>query len=189
LNESATAASNANEPNSDGFLSILALNYCHNSLYKIIEYNDRIILDDEYNNIISNINLTKIPDQETIQVVLRLMDALTKFKLSENEKEHLNKIYEKRAEKALYDGLRFSVHSVKDGAVSAIQLNWAKAAASAANIKDVYRDYRDQMATYRLELEERIWQLESEALVEINELNKLCPPLGKLYKVNESLGF
>mgnify|MGYP000072853877 CR=1 FL=1 len=43
---------------------IMALNYCNFSLLTIIEYNDRIILDQEYNNIINRINLSLIKDEE-----------------------------------------------------------------------------------------------------------------------------
>jgi hypothetical protein len=54
---------------SEAFSSILALNYCHFSLAKIISYNDRIVLDEEYNNIINNINLSKIHDEEILSII------------------------------------------------------------------------------------------------------------------------
>ena len=89
----------------DAFLAILALNYCHFSLYKIIEYNDRIVLDEEYDIIINNINLTKINDPELIVILKELMDVLTQFKLDERSKEKLLRQYEKNVEGALYSAM------------------------------------------------------------------------------------
>ena len=35
----------------DALQAMLALNYCHMSLVKILAYEDRVVLDEEYNNI------------------------------------------------------------------------------------------------------------------------------------------
>ena len=160
------------KPDDNGFLSILALNYCHNSLYNIIEYNDRIVLDDEYNNIISNINLTKIPYNETIQVIKQLMDILTEFKLSEKEKDKLYAIYEKQGEKALTESIKPVITVASTVGVALAAQQYTTAAKSALELKDVYTDYREKMDVYKQDLDDAIWILEKEALHQINEMNK-----------------
>ncbi len=65
----------------------MTLNYLHGSLNKIVLYNDKIVLEEEYNNIINNLNLTVIEDPELVHVITYLMDTLTQFRLSEMDRE------------------------------------------------------------------------------------------------------
>ena len=54
-------SSGANNPNEEDVLkTILALNYCQIAVCSIISYNDKIILEKEYDNIINNIDFTVI---------------------------------------------------------------------------------------------------------------------------------
>ena len=82
------SGSYAKQPDS-ALETAVALNYCHMSLYKIIQYNDRIVLDEEYSEIINNINLTKIKDEEIIELLRSLMDTISQFKLNEGDKKIL----------------------------------------------------------------------------------------------------
>ncbi len=156
----------------DAFLAILALNYCHFSLYKIIEYNDRIVLDEEYNNIINNINLTKINDAELIVILKELMDVLTQFKLDERSKEKLLKQYEKNVEKALYSMMSTMASNGWEVAKGAGTQNWGACAVSLAQAGTAYMDYRNSIEAYRDVLDEAVWQLEGGAIERINESNK-----------------
>jgi hypothetical protein len=182
----------------DAFLAILAMNYCHLSLAKIISYNDRIILDEEYNNIINNIKLSKIKDREVMSIITSLMDTLTKFKLDERSKEKLNNIYEKKVEKALYSvAANGSVDAFKSGKTAvtsalstaaaiggaaggstlmagpaSIPIALAASGAALVSIGNAYRNYRNITEEYRKELGEQVWQLETSAISEINEINK-----------------
>ena len=91
--------------------AMLALNYCHLSLVKILAYEDRIILHEEYDNIINNINLAMIDDEEIITVLKHLMDTLTEFKLAETEKELFVNAYNKKVSTAFYEALANSATS------------------------------------------------------------------------------
>ena len=53
--------------------SILIINYLTASLVKISTYNDWLMLDQEYNNIINNINLRRIHDEEAINQIKQMM--------------------------------------------------------------------------------------------------------------------
>ncbi|MBD3668520.1 MAG: hypothetical protein HUJ16_11195 [Kangiella sp.] len=48
------------EQNDDARKAAIILNHLHGSLNKIVTYNDKIILEQEYDNIINNIDLTTI---------------------------------------------------------------------------------------------------------------------------------
>ena len=60
--------------NDNAMRAMLALNYCHMALVNILAYEDRIILDEEYNNIINNISLSAIQDEEVVTILKQLMD-------------------------------------------------------------------------------------------------------------------
>ena len=164
------------EEEDDAFLAILALNYCHLSLVKIIEYNDRVVLDEEYNNIINNINLSKIKDRELIDILKKLMDVLTQFKLDERSKEELFKQYEKNVEGALYSALGKNDNSLMTSVMRAGPAAPIVAAATGAvvliNIGSAYANYRNAIAAYREALDEEVWKLESKAIARVNEINK-----------------
>jgi len=184
-------------PEEDAFLSILALNYCHLSLVKIIEYNDRVVLDEEYSNIINNINLSKIKDRELIDILKKLMDVLTQFKLDERSKEKLLKQYEKNVEGTLYSALkeggdvnlnmsdvanivaRQASTAATAGAGAAVLSGPAAPMVAAATgaiilvqVGSAYVNYRNALAAYREALDESVWKLESAAITRINEINK-----------------
>jgi len=92
--------------------AMLALNYCHMSLVKILAYEDRIVLDEEYNNIINNINLTAIQDEEILILLQNLMDTLTTYKLAETDKEILVKEYNKRVATTSYATLNLAFKNI-----------------------------------------------------------------------------
>ena len=186
------------DENDDAFLAILALNYCHLSLVKIIEYNDRVVLDEEYNNIINNINLSKIKDRELIDILKKLMDVLTQFKLDERSKEKLLKQYEKNVEGTLYSALKeggdVNLNMSDVANIVARQASTAATAGAGATmlsgpaapmvaaatgaiilvqVGSAYVNYRNALTAYREALDESVWKLESEAITRINEINKI----------------
>ena len=88
--------------NDNAMRAMLALNYCHMALVNILAYEDRIILDEEYNNIINNISLSAIQDEEVVTILKQLMDTLITFKLTEEQTARLLKIYNQQVVNAVY---------------------------------------------------------------------------------------
>ncbi len=88
--------------NDDAMRAMLALNYCHMALVNILTYEDRIILDEEYNNIINNISLSAIQDEEVLTILKQLMDTLMTFKLTEEQTARLLKIYDQQVVNSVY---------------------------------------------------------------------------------------
>ena len=83
--------------------TIVALNDLHYSLYKITSYNNKIILYEEYNNIINNLNLRYIKDKEIVVLIKRIMNTLTGFQITEDEKEYLQKEYQNKLDTSIED--------------------------------------------------------------------------------------
>jgi len=150
----------------DAFEVALALNYCHMSLYKIIQYNDRIVLDEEYNEIINNINLTKIKDEEIIDLLKSLMDTISHFKLNEGDKELLYAEYENQISNAFYS----SFSSVATIPVSGNP--YVIAATTLVNVGSAYANYRNNMELYKRQLKKSTWELDKKVINTINDVRK-----------------
>ncbi|MCX5757248.1 MAG: hypothetical protein NTU83_01820 [Candidatus Hydrogenedentes bacterium] len=81
----------------------MLLNYCRESLYKIVEYNDRAVLDEEYGKLVNNIDITRIQDDEAAQLIESLLIELNALKLTETEKQYLMDAYNKRIQNGVLD--------------------------------------------------------------------------------------
>jgi len=146
----------------------LALNYCHASLCKIISYNDRIVLEEEYSNIINNINLTKIQDEEVINLLKGLMDTISFFKLAEGDKERFFKEYERQVANALYSSFSGVTNIIYTGGANP----YTMAATLLVQIGGAYGNYRNNMETYRKNLDEKLWKLEKDTIIQLNDNRK-----------------
>ena len=149
-------------------LSALALNYCRNSLVKIQSYNDRIVLDEEYNNIINNIDLSKIRDEEIIELLEELMDTLSFYKLKEGDEKRLVAKYEKKVADAFYSSFSGVTNIIYVGGGNP----YAMAAAAVTQIGGAYANYRNNLVEYREELDDELWKLEKEAIEQLNDIQK-----------------
>ena len=161
---------------SNSLKSIIALNYCTFSLSKIEKYNDRIVLDEEYTNIINSINLKNIPEQKIIDIIKQLMDTMTSFRLSEMEKEKLFREYEKVQQKAVMD-IFVSLGGAVPGSLSLVALANPVSAglgvlAAGRSVYSTYSDYQRLTTTSKERLDEHSWNMTKDAIHAINELNK-----------------
>jgi tetratricopeptide (TPR) repeat protein len=72
----------------------IILNYAHSALHKITSAQDSVILEEQYNDVLNNIDLTQINDRETVQVLRSLLVSLKSYKLKNQEVEMLEEHYE-----------------------------------------------------------------------------------------------
>ena len=96
--ENKTIASHNKPINENALLSALALNYCRQSIAKVLNYNDKMVLDEEYNTIINKIDLSKIQDLEVISLITELMDFMVEYKIREENKKRIIKKYENKSQ-------------------------------------------------------------------------------------------
>lgn len=74
---------------------IVALNYLSSTLFKLRHDNNKIALQQAYDEIFNNINLKRLPSNETLNKTKALMDQLTDMLLTEKIKEEIE---QKRSE-------------------------------------------------------------------------------------------
>ncbi len=151
----------------DALATAVALNYCHMSLYRIVAFNDRVVLDEEYGEIINNINLSKIRDEEILSLLKTLMDTISDFKLNEGDRGFLMKEYEQQVRRALYT----SFSEVKD-AVAGSTTPYMAAAKALVKVGSLYSNYRNNVAAYRRTLDKSVWELDKKAVLRVNEARK-----------------
>lgn len=167
-----------------GDQNVRALNHFNASLYKIAHFNNKAVLDEEYDTIVNDLDLSAIGDQKLITIIQSLMDALTGLRISEAERAKMQKAYEqlqqdillemmksggtrlgKSAAKGALEGIAEGPMVALAGAVANVMADMPSIAASAI------RPY-EEMQERRLALENFEWELDKEKLRQLNELNK-----------------
>lgn len=144
-----------------------ALNQIAVSLTHIITYNDKVVLDQEYNTIINNLNLNKIPDADIISLLQELMDLLTSSKIQDHERAALSRSYEKNVQNELKKRLRKRILETD------LLLNPYMGVLNAVlNVGSFYFNYRDRMDDYKKEREEAAWKIEAATLQGLNNFYK-----------------
>ncbi|MEA3316268.1 MAG: hypothetical protein U9Q30_10450 [Campylobacterota bacterium] len=142
----------------------MALNHMHASLNKIVLYNDKIVLEEEYNNIINNLNLTVIKDSEIVNVITYLMDTLTSFKLTEMEKEQFQREYQEKLDNAISGALMGL--SVSGTTPQQMALSLVMSAGSA------YMTYKEGQKSAKKGFDKNKWGLKKDTISELNEIRK-----------------
>jgi hypothetical protein len=144
--------------------AVMALNYMHASLNKIITYNDKIILEDEYDNIINNLKLTDIEDRVIVDVITTLMDTLTDHKLSEMDKSQFQNEYDQK----LDDSLGNAFSSVNADGYTPFEM----AGNVLLSLGSAYFEYQSIQDSVKKELDKSMWKLKKETIETLNSIRK-----------------
>ena len=76
------------------------------SISQIVEYNDLNVLEQEYNNIINNLNLENIPkDEALLEVIQAIMDEITNLRMDEGDRVIADKQYQQRLKNAVWNAI------------------------------------------------------------------------------------
>lgn len=143
------------------------LNLIAVSLTHIMTYNDKVILDQEYNMVINNLNLSNIPDADLISLLQELMDLLTSSKINDYDREYLLKKFDKNVQNELkteVTSLVFDTDIVTNPYTTVLTAFLATGS--------FYFNYRSQMDAYVKEKEEGKWTIESKTMKELNNFYK-----------------
>jgi len=163
------------ESQTPAYRTALALNYAHASLYTITDYNDRVVLSQEYNDILSNIKLAKIRDKEVIELLKKLLDTLNRYMLSEKEQRLVRDLYQQKIDQAFYEGFAGSGNG-SGGSGASLMTSAANppmlAFVMVVQVADAYSNYRENVDAYRNELDQELWELEKEQSVQLTNLRK-----------------
>lgn len=86
--------------------NVRTLNSLNLSLYKIANYNNKAVLEEEYDTINNDIRLDAIGDKQLVGIIQALMDALTALRISEEERSRMRAEYERQQEELMLEMLR-----------------------------------------------------------------------------------
>ena len=144
-----------------------ALNLCTVSISQIIDYNDINILNQEYENILNNLNLEQMPKDEALLDVLKeILDVITFFRISAGDQKFVDLEYQKRMQNAVWSAIP------NVGMLFATSNPIAMGVTLATQVGIGYMNYRRHRAEYQLNRQKEEWQLKRNALDQLNGLRK-----------------
>jgi hypothetical protein len=137
----------------DKYEIMQSVNYVVYSLTKMISYNDRVILTNEYENVINNLNFDAINDRKIVTLLTNLMDTLTEEIITVRQKERITQRYKKLMNRALFDSLS-GISINPTNLASAITSTVVSAGSVYMNYQNRMEDYRDAMGDAKSTLED-----------------------------------
>ncbi len=144
-----------------------ALNLCTVSVSQIIDYDDAIILEQEYEAILNNINIEKMPkDEALLKILKQLLDTITFFRIEEGDKALIDKEYQHRMKNAIWNAIP------NFGLLIAGGNPFTMVGALASQIGIGYMNYRRAKAENALSYEKAMWQLHRSAIEQFNGLRR-----------------
>ena len=144
-----------------------ALNLCMVSVSQIIDYGDLLVLEQEYENILNNLNLEHIPKDDALLEILRqLLDTITFFRIQDKEKYFIEKNYKNKLKTAIWKAMPNSQVILSSG-------HWvAMLVTLACQVGTGYMNYRDARAQADEYLETETWKLQRAAIEQFNGLRR-----------------
>ena len=145
-----------------------ALNLCTTSLSQIVDYNDIIVLQQEYNAILNNLNMERMPkDEALLDALKRILDTCHYYIQYSKDKEMLAKMREGRLRRALTDSLGGGNIFVSAGGNPIAAASMIVAAIGITAVK-----YKSQKEKVREEFEIKEWELEKAAQDQLHNLRR-----------------
>ena len=163
-----------------------ALNLCMVSVSQIIDYNDLIIMDQEYDAILNNLNLENMPkDDALLEIFKQILDTVTFFRIQESEKKFVDRRYQMKMKNAIWSAVpNISVMIGVKPTVSSILM-------LANTVGSAYMNYRRAKSEAKLDYDEEVWKLQTSAMEQINglrrELFATAWRLAEKYEFNDKL--
>lgn len=149
----------------DPQFTMLTLNMAIVSVFNIVSTQDRIVLDQEYENIINNLKLGNIEDDYEIKALYEeLMLIISNTRLREEEKVRFLEKFDRREKEALV------------GALSGIRAYggnaWSFLGSLLTSGVSAYFGYRDSINQMQHELGDEMWQLRKEQIEDFDDLQR-----------------
>ena len=151
---------------------------CTVSVSQIIDYNDVYILEQEYETILNNLNLEKMPKADALKkILIELLNTITFFRIQEIQKDEIEKNYQKRVKDAIWSAIP-NINVISAGNVTAMlfsiatqvgigYMNYRKEKVNALSAKEKEKlELRitalEQFSALRRELFTTAWELAEE---------------------------
>jgi len=142
---------------------VQTLNLATVSIKKIINTENRIVLDQEYDNIINNLVFERVKaEKKVIDLYTKIMGVITQFKLNNEEKERFSNAFERSKKKAVWKAI---------GGVRAYGANPLSFVLSLAQSSiSAFFNYKDVKSQMEEELDKELWEIKKDQIEQINEL-------------------
>ncbi len=143
----------------------MALNAAVVSVHSVVTTEDRIVLDQEYKNIINNLKLGEIEsDYSIVDLYRQLMDSITSSTLRDEEAKRFKEQYDSLQKRSLVRSM-MGVRAY-GGSLSSFLGSLLVSGVSA------YFGYQEQKTEIRSQLDESLWRLEKDKIEDFNRLQK-----------------
>lgn len=144
-----------------------ALNLCAVSVAQIVDYNDKYILEQEYDTILNNLNLEQMPkDEALLNILTELLNVITFFRIQEGKKALIEREYQERMKNAVWS----AVPNIGMVVAGGNPLTTAISLATQVGIS--YMNYRKEKAQGAFEKERSEMELEFTAIEQFNALKR-----------------
>ncbi len=144
-----------------------ALNLCTVSVSQIIDYNDLIVLEQEYETILNNLNIEIMPkDEALLKILKQLLDTITFFRIQEGDKKFIELDYQNKMKNAIWNAIPNVGVIFGGGDPKALAITLA------SQIGIGYMNYRKNKALIEDDKEKNMWQLQRAAIEQFNGLRR-----------------
>lgn len=146
-----------------------ALNLCTVSISQIIDYNDLIIMEQEYDAILNNLNLENFPkDEALLKILKQILDVVAFFRIQAEEKKLQEEEYKKRVKDAVWSAVPSPSAILAGGSAG-----WVGLAVSAVMaVGTGYMNYRRERANIDMEQRRKDWELQRSAMEQFDGLRR-----------------
>ncbi len=145
--------------------TLSALNSCIVAVAEIVSYNDRLLLEREYRDIITNLDFSALQaDEELISLFQGLMDGITESLLREDAKAQALRFYTKRTERTILQSLTKTAAGGLDGSIAILD--------GVLNATSAYFDHKNTIEEYRKEYSDKLYELDKDRIQKLNDLQK-----------------
>ena len=146
-----------------------ALNLCTVSVSQIIDYNDLVIMEQEYDNILNNLNLQNFPkDESLLKILKQLLDVVSFFRIQDGEKKLLEEQYKQKVKNAIWSAIPSPSVILAGGKAGVAGLVTSAVFAAGTG----YMNYRKERATIDNEKKQKDWELQKSAMEQFYALRR-----------------
>ena len=144
-----------------------ALNLCTVSVSQIIDYEDIIVLEQEYEAILNNLNLEAMPKDEPLLLIIKqILDVITFFRIDKVERAFIEEEYNKQVRNAIWSAVPNFGMLIAGGNLMSTGV------AIATQVGLGYMNYRNNRNEYKRSREHKLWQLQKAAIEQFNGLRR-----------------
>lgn len=142
-----------------------ALNMCAVSVSQIIDYDDLYVMEQEYDAVLNNLNLEKMPkDEPFLKILTELLNVITFFRIYDKKKDMIERKYQQQIRNSIWSAVPNLALIISSGNP------YVMATSLVTQVGIGYMNYRKNRADMNLEYDSNKMELELTAIEQLNAL-------------------